>query len=611
MKSKHYPAAALLFVLFVISTFYLNAQIVPNDSLSPGHYLQQVKFLASDDLKGRGNGSPELQRAGDYIANQFQMAGLKPAGDNGTYFQNFEITTGAELGPNGILQINGQPLTKGADFVGIKISAGGIADGAVVFAGYGITAANLDWDDYKNIDVKGKIVVVFRHEPQELDDKSKFEGKNFTVHASFVNKAINARQHGATGIIFITDPNNHKGEPDVVGPATQTSASDDLGIVAIHATRASLAPTFEKLGKNLEAIQAKMDSSLQPQSFELTGVTARASADVTRVRKTIRNVIGALPGSDPALKNEWIAVGAHYDHLGLGDENSLAPSAIGQIHHGADDNASGTAGVLELAAFATHHADSFKRSILFMTFSGEELGLFGSDHFVNHPTVPLASIAAMINMDMIGRLNNDKLTVIGVGTAAEFKPWLVEDDKAIGLNISYSNSSHEGSDHVSFNNKRIPILFFFSGLHADYHKPSDTADKINAKGAVQILSLVEKTMERVANIPARPQYITLPAEPQPATSSGGGGYGPYFGSVPDFRDDLNGVLFSDVHPDSPAGKAGLKAGDLMVEFDGKPIKNLYDFTYVLGSKKAGDVVTVVVQRNGQPLRVSVTLEPRK
>jgi hypothetical protein len=323
-------------------------------------------------------------------------------------------------------------------------------------------------------------------------------------------------------------------------------------------------------------------------------------------------VLASVRGSDAGLRNEWIVIGAHYDHLGLGDpHNSISRDDVGKIHHGADDNASGTAGVLELGRMIARNKQAFKRSVLLMTFAGEELGLFGSSHFVNNPTVPLSSITAMINMDMIGRLSSRPLNVMGTGTSPRLKDWVAEADKEVGLNLAFSDGGHEGSDHVSFNGKRIPTLFFFSGLHSDYHRPTDTAEKIDAKGAVQILALVARTSELISNAPAKLLYTEVKTERPPAGGGGGSPYATYFGSVPDFRDDLNGVLFADVRADSPAGKAGLKAGDLLVEFAGQPIKNLYDFTEALGSKRPGDVVPVVVNRNGQSIKVNVTLEVRK
>jgi hypothetical protein len=265
---------------------------------------------------------------------------------------------------------------------------------------------------------------------------------------------------------------------------------------------------------------------------------------------------------------------------------------------------------MELARKAAASKPQWKRSVLFMAFAGEEIGLLGSSNFVNHPTIPLANIDAMLNMDMIGRLKDERLFVGGVGTSPELKPDLEELDKDSPLKIEFSESGYGASDHTSFNAKKIPVLFFFSGLHTDYHKPSDTADKINAEGAVQVLSLVYRLTDQLATETPKLAYNEV-AQPIPASRGGGRGYGPYFGSVPDFRDDIKGVLFSDVQNNSPAAKAGLKAGDIMTEFDGKQIQNLNDYAYTLRSKKPGDVVVVVVKRNGEDVKTNVTLEARR
>ncbi len=618
MKNKYYASGFGLALLVTLSAVLLNSVIAVQPvrsaesavaDLSAARYLERVTYLARDEMKGRGDGSPELDQAADYIASQFRTFGLKAAGNDHTYFQNFELTTGANFGSKNQLQLSGENLRINEDFVPIAFSNTAEFEGPVVFAGYGITAAELHYDDYQGINANAKVVVILRHEPQELDPASPFNGTNFTVHASFINKAINARQHGAKGIVFITDPNNHVSEADTVGEATRIEESTDFGISAVQARRGPVMKLFKDAGRDLAAIQKKIDANLESQSFELPAVRIRIATEVNRTRKTVRNVVGMLPGSDPALQNEVVVAGAHYDHLGLGDRDSLAPSQIGQIHHGADDNASGTSGVLELARLASKNKQAFKRSIVFMTFAGEELGLLGSSYFVNHPTIPLENITAMINMDMIGRLTNDRLFVGGVGTSPNFKSWVEDFNKSVGLKLDYSDSGFGASDHTSFNAKKIPVLFIFSGLHADYHKPSDTYDKINAQGAVKVLSLVYPMLAKVANEPERLQYTQV-QEPQPQ-GGGAGGYGPYFGSIPDFRDDLKGVLFSDVRPDSPAAKAGLKAGDLMVQFDGKPIQNLYDFTYALRAKKPGDVVLVVVKRNDQEVKANVTLEARR
>jgi aminopeptidase YwaD len=616
MTKGYSPTVLIVAGLVAISAAYLAmpaAAPPPRNAsqsiseLSPARYMKDVTYLASDEMKGRGDGSPELDRAADYIAEQFRLAGLSPAGEGNSYFQGFEITTGAVLGAKNEFSVNGTNLRINNDFVPINFSSTAEFEGPLVFAGYGITAPEYKYDDYSRIDASGKIVVVFEREPQENDPKSIFAGTALTAHASFTNKAINARLHGAKGIIFIAAPAQ---ESEDLGLAERQEAESDLGIPAVHTKRALLVKIFKDAGKDLAALQQGIDKDLTPQSFAFAGARARIATDVVRTRKTIRNVIGILPGADPNLKDQWVVVGAHYDHLGLGNRNSLAPSQIGQVHHGADDNASGTAGVMELARVAAMNNHAWKRSVLFIAFAGEEIGLLGSSNFANHPTVPIKSIDAMINMDMIGRVSNDRLFIGGIGTSPSLKQTVEDLNKPVALALNFSDSGYGSSDHTSFNAKKIPVLFFFSGLHTDYHKPSDTSDKINAQGAVKVLSVVYGTVDRLATDLQRLPYNEV-QQPQQAGRGSGGGYGPYFGSVPDFRDDLKGVLFSDVQNNSPAAKAGLKGGDLLVEFDGKPILTLSDYAYALRTKKPGDIVGVVVKRNGQDVKTDVTLEARR
>jgi aminopeptidase YwaD len=618
MRAKRYLPAALLCLLFTLSTF---SATLPLTELSAERYLQHVTFLASDELKGRGNGTPELERAADYIATQFRSYGLQPAGNNGSYFQRFDLTVGAEFGSKNTLQVGNVTRAKDKDFVTIPLSASGSYEGPVVFAGYGITAETLHWDDYAGLDVKGKAVLVFRHDPEEAKGSSRFASSTDPgAPSAFTSKVRNARSHGARAILFITDPNNHASEADSVGKATEELEFRDMSILAMHVTRASVEPLFQQEGKSISAIQTVIDREQKPQSFELSKSKVRISADIKTNRKTVRNVLAAVRGSDSKLRNEWIVIGAHYDHLGLGDpKHVMSKAEVGKIHHGADDNASGTAGVLELGRLFGRNKEAFKRSVLLIAFSGEELGLFGSNYFVNNPTVPLSSINAMLNMDMIGRLTNRSktgevpkpLNVVGSGTSPDFPGWIEEANKAVGLKLAISNGGHDGSDHISFAGKRIPTLFFFSGLHEDYHRSTDTAEKIDEQRAVQVLALVAGTAELIANAPGKPVYTEVKEDRPQTAGTGGSPYATYFGSVPDFRDDLNGVLFADVRTDSPAAKAGLKPGDLLVEFGGETIKNLFDFTDALGSKKPGDVVPVVVKRNGQTIKVNVTLEVRR
>jgi hypothetical protein len=296
----------------------------------------------------------------------------------------------------------------------------------------------------------------------------------------------------------------------------------------------------------------------------------------------------------------------------------MAPSQAGTIHPGADDNASGAAGVIELARWFSKQPKQ-RRGILFMAFAGEELGLLGSSHFVDHPSMPLDKASAMINMDMIGRVRDGKVYVGGVGTGDSLRATLDRIAPQHKLTLDYSDTTGYGSsDHTSFTTKQVPVLFFFSGLHADYHKPSDTWDKIDAPATVELLRLIAEVTDTLRELSERPRFVRV--EPKRGAhgdaaagpvGGGGGGYGPAFGSIPDFGGGVKGVKFADVRDGSPAAKAGFKAGDVLVQFDGKPIENLEDFTYVLRSKKPGDTVVVKVLRDGKPLEAKVTLTERR
>jgi hypothetical protein len=331
--------------------------------------------------------------------------------------------------------------------------------------------------------------------------------------------------------------------------------------------------------------------------------------NIESTRATVNNVLAYLPGKT----DECVIIGAHYDHLGRGYYDSLAPSLIGQIHPGADDNASGTAGVLELARLLAPMKGKLQRGILFASFAGEELGLLGSAEWVKEPTLPLDKAVAMLNMDMIGRIKDDKVYIGGVGTGADFKSLLEQEQSKSPFKIGYSAGGYSASDHTSFVAKQIPVLFFFSGLHSDYHKPSDTWDKINAPAAAHLLDFIVDIALKIDSEPQRTAFVTVVEDQSGDHTSGGGGggYGPYFGSIPDFGQEENGVKFSDVRPGSPAAKAGFKPGDILVQFGSMPIKNLYDFTDALRRSKVGDVVDVKVMRDGKPITASVKLEQRK
>src|SRR5271165_6689433 len=576
----------------------------------PKLYLNDIKTLAAPDMEGRGAGTKGLAKASKYLEHRYKSLGLQPAGTNG-YLQPFTVTTGAKLKSDNSMteEVGGrkQALVLNQDFVPASFSSSGAFAGSVVFVGYGTSADEFQYDDYSGVDVKDKIVVMLRYEPEIFGEKSGHQG--LTQHSQLITKAINARNHGATAVIFINGKLGD-GEEDLLMRFGSVSGPQDVGIMLLQVKNAVAESWFQAAGKSLNEVQQQINHMGKPASFAFPqNVQLSLKVDIEARHARVNNVLAYLPGKT----NEYIIIGAHYDHLGRGDSNSLAPSQIGQIHPGADDNASGTAGVLELARLFAPMKGQLERGILFASFSGEELGLLGSAEWVKEPTLPLDKCVAMLNMDMIGRIKDSKVYIGGVGTGSTFKAILEQAQKQSKSNfkIEYSAGGYSASDHTSFVAKKIPVLFFFSGLHADYHKPSDTWDKINAPSAAQLLDMVSDVALQLDSSPAPPVFVTV-AEDRPIGGiSGGGGYGPYFGSIPDFGEVKDGVRFSDVRPGSPAAKAGLRAGDILVQFGDKPIHNLYDFTDALRRSKVGEVVEVKVMRDGKPVVASVKLEQRK
>ncbi len=579
--------------------------------ISAASYQETVKVLASDKLRGRGTGSPELEKAASYLAGQFKKLGISPA-DGKSYYQRYGVTTNAKLGKGNSLDwsSNGGSKTVLAlseDFQPFNFSGNGKAAGTVVFAGYGITAPEYDYDDYAGIDVKGKIVLLLRHEPQEFDEKSKFAGKVYTTHAQLQNKAVNAKFHGAKAVVFVNDASNHPSDPDRVEKFSSNVGpnSPDVPFVQV---RAEVADAWLKTaGPSLKTWIEEVDKDLKPRPVELSRVTVDLNVDVQQERKQVPNVWAYLRGET----DEYVILGAHFDHLGMGEHSSMAPDLAGKaIHHGADDNASGTAGLMELAAYFAGQP-KHKRGILFLAFSAEELGLVGSNYYVNHPLLQLDKAVAMVNMDMIGRIKEGRVFVGGTGTGDSLKALLDEARAGSKLNFDLSEQGGYGSsDHFSFTTKQVPVLFFFSGLHSDYHKPSDTWEKIEAGSAAELLEVVAKVTTQLADAPARPKYIKTQAPQPTATASASAGSGAWFGSIPDMGETKGGFKVSDVTKGSPADEAGLKGGDMIYEFDGKPISNLYDFTYALRAKKPGDEVVVKYKRDGKEFETKARLRSR-
>ena len=605
-RSAHALGLALLLLASLALAAQTATQLSPAD---PHRYLDDIKTLTQPKMEGCGDGLKGLTRAEHVLVDRYKSLGLEPAGSKG-YLQPFTVTTGAKLrGKNHFLVLNGETksaLKLNQDYVPFSFSNSGTVAAPLVFAGYGATAEEFAYDDYAGLDATDKIVVVLRYEPSGFAAKSGNQG--LTTHSQLITKAINARNHGAKGMILVNGKLGD-GEEDLLTRFGSVGGPENVGLLFAQVKNTIADNWFRTAGKSLQGIQEQINSTSKPASFAFPDtLRATVTIDVETTHATVNNVLAYLPGKT----DEYVIVGAHYDHLGRGTFDSLAPSQIGQIHPGADDNASGTAGVLELARILAPLKGQFQRGILFMSFAGEELGLLGSAAWVKDPTKPLDKAVAMLNMDMIGRIKDNKIYIGGVGTGSTLQKVLDQAHGESPLKFEISQSGYTSSDHTSFVTKRIPVLFFFSGLHSDYHKPSDTWDKINPDAAADLLNVVARATVELASDSQRPAFVTVVENnPHSGVSGGGGGYGPYFGSIPDFGQTENGVKFSDVKPGSPAAKAGLKAGDVLIQFGDKAIKNLYDFTDALRRSKVGDVVPVTVLRDGKELKVDVKLEQRK
>jgi hypothetical protein len=617
MSKKFYGSILFLWLLvavysqvdnaFAESHFSSAEEVVRGESL-----LETVRDLASEEMEGRASGTSGGDKAASYIAEEFRKVGLEPL-VKGDYFQPFEIAKGVKLGADNrlVLELSGdrKVFEAGSSFNPFGFSDEGSLSGEIVFAGYGITAPELQYDDYEGIEVKDKIVLVMTHEPQEKEAEGPFRKPEAFKYTEVRYKVWNAREHGAGGIILMTDPNNHKDEKEELF-AIRGTGSASSGIFALNVLREVADAFLSPAGKSLSDLQKEIDEALKPISFPVQGVRAHLQVSLIREKGKAANVIGVLPGRDPTLKEEAIVIGAHYDGLGRGGETSLAPDRYGEVHHGADDNASGVAGILSLAkAFAW---SGTKRTLIFTAFAGEEIGLLGSSYYVKNPLWPVEKTYAMINLDSVGRLENGNLYVLGVDTAQEFRPLMEEVNEDFRLKLHFSGDGFGPSDHASFSAQERPVLMVFTGPHADYHRPSDTADKVSAEGLEKVVKFVFRTAAWLADRPDPLHFVKTKGEAPRRERRGGGGYGAYFGSIPDFSESsVPGVRIVGVRPGSPAEKIGLQSGDILTGLGGTAIRNLSDLLYALRSKRAGDQVEVIYLREGQTITAEATLGQRR
>jgi hypothetical protein len=564
---------------------------------------EHVRYLAADERAGRGNGGSGLEDAEQYVRKTFEALGLEPLGDHGTYLQTFRVKTGQELGrhTSALLRTpdGARTLEYGKDFEPLSLSPSGEVEASVVFAGYGVTAPEHDYDDYASVDARGRVVLLLRYAPVVFGEQG--------WHATFIRKVQNAASHGAVAVLVVNGPRHHR-EDKIVSFSYDVGAEETAPIPVAHLKREHGEALLRASGKSLLDLQNAIDESLSPRSFALEGVSVALTVDVRRKTVTVSNVLGFLParplgtlGMRPRPK-EHLVIGAHYDHLGLGEKGTRDLRSRGVVHNGADDNASGVAGVLELARAFTRETNR-PRGILFAAFAGEELGLRGSYYYTSHPALPLKDAVAMINLDMIGRLRHDLLYLGGVDQVPQLRGRIEERLQQEGLTLSGRFTADEASDHAPFLRAGIPALFFFTGLHGDYHKPTDDVQFINFDGMTRVLRASYQVSIDLLQDRDRPAFVAIEREQRP--------YGKkaavYFGIGIDASFDGEGVRFAYVADDGPAARAGLEAGDILLEIDGRAVDSGDRAAGLIRDRSPGDIVNAKVRRNGQILTVTVRL----
>jgi hypothetical protein len=485
--------------------------------IEPDALLAHIKFLSSDELKGRGNGSEGLERAAEYIARGFSEAGVQPAGKDGTWFQPFEIIAGLSVGRENRLTIeHGETrvaFALGASYYPLAapsnetpaVASAQLDDVPLVFAGYGLVVPSPSYDDYAKVDVKGKAVLIFSHEPQERDPNSRFNGTRPIPQTSLQAKASAARTRGARALLVVSDPSHQVDEAQYELFGADPDA-ENHGIPVLRIRRDEMQPLIDAWG--LDAVASAIDKDLTPRSMPLAGATIDYVEHLAKNRRIVRNVVGIVPGSDAAKASEAVVIGAHYDHVGLGGRFSAAPELAGQIHNGADDNASGTAAIIEIAREVRSQRARFPRTIVFVAFAGEERGLLGSAFYANAPPVPIENTIAMLNLDMVGRAQG-AVDVSGLEVSPSMEKDLAAAAKASGseLNIRRQGPGAGRSDDSSFIAKRIPAINFFTGFHADYHRPTDDWEKIDAAGTRRVATLALELAARLAARSDKPEFV--------------------------------------------------------------------------------------------------------
>ena len=597
MKQDKQSAYVFLF-LFIVGVFLIiNRSIGPSSDITQEEIMGHIRYLSHPNREGRYPGSRGSKDAISYMIKKLKSFGVQP-GFKGSFTQPFDIKTGIDLGEKNHLFLNTDTLSVGTDYIPISFSSNGSFGGEVVFAGYGfnISEENTNWNDYRDVDVENKWVIVMRNNPERGNQHSLYY-----PHSTLHKKMLVARDAGAAGIIFISQI-----EDAGLFPLEHIPGYKNVGIPAIHLSNEIADKLFEKFDWSRKTIQKKMNTSLSSVAFEMKKTIIEANVDLIPINARGANVVGLIRSGNRKHRDEYIIVGAHFDHIGMGGIGSGSRMPDKKLlHPGADDNASGTAGLLELAQKLSSYKSKLKRSILLVAFDAEEKGLLGSKHFIENPSVELKNIITMINMDMIGRMEDSTATVGGVGTSPLFENLLDSLKENRPFNLIMNKPGFGPSDHASFYAQNIPVLFFFSGFHDDYHTPADTWKLINLNGEKHILDLIYDTVYHLSRLKYRPIFLESgPKQPQVAAPAR---FTITLGIMPSYTSNKEGLEIDAISKvDGPAAKAGMKKGDVIKSINGKMVKDIYEYMERLSQLRSGITVPIIIDRNGENLKIDVS-----
>jgi aminopeptidase YwaD len=583
--------------IILIFCFLSNSEVTSQNSRSLIQIEKTIKYLASEELEGRRAGEKGDSLAAEYIRYQFNKAGLELLFDNG--FQSFSLVSSVEIGDNNYLYVRDKKYEVKTEFLPYSFTANKQVSAPVAFAGYGfsIDQDSLLWNDFKNIDAKGKWVLLLKGDPEIDKPESKFAA--FSEDRA---KVLTAQDNGAAGVLLVAGP--HFSEKDELQGLFYDKNSSTYSIPVFQITRKVADSILSATGNTIEYLENKINQTMEPIVFQLD-INISAKADVIQKNATTFNVAGMLKGNDPVLKNEFIVVGAHYDHLGMGGpgSGSRALDTIA-VHYGADDNASGVAAVIEMAYKATAVKNN-RRSLIFAAFGAEEMGLIGATSFTANPPVDLTKVAAMFNFDMVGRLdtNSRALSIGGSQTSLETEEIL--NRLGNGFNLSLSPEGSGPSDHAAFYMQDIPVFFISTGAHPDYHTPDDVAEKINYEGVSDIVDFIWMVASEVSN---RENLLTFQESGSKVRRSRGGRMKVTLGVMPDFAgQEKSGLRIDAVTKDKPASQAGMLKGDIITAINGNPVGNIYDYMNRLNTFEEGQTISIDIMREGKPQVLIVQL----